>query len=314
VWTATSGEAGPLRAPTTEITCGLVRGGCGQDFLGGSLYWSAATGAHPTYGAVRSFWIAQGRERGSLGYAADEMTCGSATCSQAFQGGLVVWSAVGGAQVLYGAMRDVWTATSGEAGPLRAPTTGITCGLVQGGCGQDFQGGSLYWSAGTGAHPTYGAIRSFWSAQGRERGALGYAAGEMTCGAATCQQSFQGGLVVWSAASGSRVLYGAMRQVWTATGGDTSPLGPPATDIGCGMVRGGCGQQFRNGSLYWSPATGAHPTYGAIRTFWMAQGWERGPLGYASGEMSCDASSCTQSFEGGDVTWTAAAGTTVRPR
>ena len=33
-------------------------------------------------------------------------------------------------------------------------------------------------------------------------------------------------------------------------------------------------------SIYWTPSTGAHAIYGAIRAHWAALGWERGPLGY----------------------------------
>jgi uncharacterized protein with LGFP repeats len=71
------------------------------------------------------------------------------------------------------------------------------------------------------------------------------------------------------------------------------------------MVRGGCGQQFQGGSVYWSPATGAHATSGAIRTAWMAQGWERGTLGFPAGAMTCARpdGGCEQRFEGGLLVW-----------
>ena len=38
---------------------------------------------------------------------------------------------------------------------------------------------------------------------------------------------------------------------------------------------------FENGiSIYWSPSTGAHLVYGAIRGLWEQLGWEKSYLGY----------------------------------
>ncbi|MGY5884848.1 hypothetical protein, partial [Modestobacter lacusdianchii] len=56
------GAAGLLGAPLTGISCGLVGGGCFQEFAGGSLYWTAATGAHFTRGSIRALWGAVGWE------------------------------------------------------------------------------------------------------------------------------------------------------------------------------------------------------------------------------------------------------------
>jgi uncharacterized protein with LGFP repeats len=36
----------------------------------------------------------------------------------------------------------------------------------------------------------------------------------------------------------------------------------------------------KGGSIYWSPRTGAHAMYGAIRRQWAVLGWERSHLGY----------------------------------
>ncbi|RBY90031.1 hypothetical protein DQ240_02715 [Blastococcus sp. TF02A-26] len=81
----------------------------------------------------------------------------------------------------------------------------------------------------------------------------------------------------------------------------------------CGLVRGGCGQQFQGGSLHWSPATGAQATHGAIRDAWAAQGWETGSLGYPTGAMTCAVSGdCEQRFQGGTLRWIAAQGRVQR--
>ena len=68
-------------------------------------------------------------------------------------------------------------------------------------------------------------------------------------------------------------------------------------------------------SIYWSPSTGAHEVYGAIRARWAGQGWERGRLGYpVSGEYAVPGGRQSD-FQGGSIRWTAATGATqVLPR
>ncbi|MFP2924197.1 LGFP repeat-containing protein, partial [Pyxidicoccus sp. 3LG] len=68
---------------------------------------------------------------------------------------------------------------------------------------------------------------------------------------------------------------------WTGSG---SPLGYPIT--GETVTPDGVGRfnHFRKGtvegSIYWTPATGAHEVHGPIRARWAELGWERGSLGY----------------------------------
>ena len=214
--------------PTTDTTCGLAGGGCRQHFVNGNLYWTPGTGAVAVGGSLRTAYLAAGEESGALGYPTAAAVCSSAdTCRQSFQGGMLASSPATGTRVLSSDIAAAWAAQNYGEGPLGYPTTDTRCGLRDGGCGQDFRGGSLYWSPATGAHPTYGAVRSYWIAQGRERGSLGYAADEMTCGSATCSQAFQGGLVVWSAAGSTKVRYGARRDGRSATDSEACPLVAP---------------------------------------------------------------------------------------
>ncbi len=41
------------------------------------------------------------------------------------------------------------------------------------------------------------------------------------------------------------------------------------------MVNGGVGQAYENGSIYYSPASGAHLSMGAIRNLWASTGSRR---------------------------------------
>ncbi|MGY1731910.1 reprolysin-like metallopeptidase [Geodermatophilus sp. SYSU D01045] len=229
-------------------------------------------------------------------------------CARSFVGGVVTWSPATGARVLEGAILQQWIHADGLAGVMGYPVGDMVCGLVRGGCGQQFQGGSIYWSPATGAHAVTGGIRGYWAGTGWEWGWLGYATGDMSCVDGRCTQYFEGGVVAWTAVTGTHGTGGAIAQRWFVTW-HSQGIGMPTTEMVCGLPRGGCGQQFQGGSIYWSPATGAQAVSGAIRGYWTGQGWERGPLGYPRSDMTCTDGYCLQAFEGGRVTWSGATGT-----
>ena len=83
----------------------------------------------------------------------------------------------------------------GRSSWLGLATSGYVCGLTRGGCYQHFQGGSIYWSPGSGAHSVRGEIRWSWWAQGWEAGPIGYPTTEEICGLVNggCVQVFEGG-------------------------------------------------------------------------------------------------------------------------
>ena len=78
---------------------------------------------------------------------------------------------------------------------------------------------------------------------------------------------------------------GAIFTKWAAMGAETSALGAPKTPetAGAGESRY---VTFANGSLYWSPVSGAQPVTGKIYEAWGKLGFERGALGLpTSGEI-----------------------------
>ncbi|MGY1673509.1 LGFP repeat-containing protein, partial [Geodermatophilus sp. SYSU D00710] len=90
-----------------------------------------------------------------------------------------------------------------ENGWYGYPVAGARCGLRDGGCLQEFQGGSIYWSPATRAQAVDGAIRWAWAARGYENGHLGYPmAGGVRLPSGDASQRFQGGTLHWSAATG----------------------------------------------------------------------------------------------------------------
>jgi hypothetical protein len=111
---------------------------------------------------------------------------------------------------------------------------------------------------------------------------------------------------------GSRAVYGAIGMKYIALGGEGGFLGRPLTNETGTPDRVGRYNHFAGGSIYWSPATGAHVIYGAIRDKWASLGWERGALGYpTSDEMPGGADARLNTFQNGQITWTPLAGAVV---
>ena len=68
---------------------------------------------------------------------------------------------------------------------------------------------------------------------------------------------------------------------------------------------------FQGGSVYWSPATGAHEVHGAIRDRWAELGWENSALGFpTSDEYGIDGGRRSD-FQNGSITWTPSGGAVV---
>ena len=89
-------------------------------------------------------------------------------------------------------------------------------------------------------------------------------------------------------------------------GADEGPL-----PDGRGRVR-----DFDNGSIYWSPETGAHEVHGAIRDKWASLGWERSRLGFPTSDERTppDGHGRISEFEGGVIVWTPEGGAVMKVR
>ena len=318
-WAGLSWETGPLGYPTGEERCGLKDGGCFQDFQLGAIYWSPASGAHPIRGALRAKWASTLWETGYLGYPTAAERCGltGAGCYQQFQGGRIYWSSTSGPHVMVaGAVWNAWKARGYEMSTLGYPTGEQACGLRDGGCGQNFTNGAVYWSPATGAQPVLGGIRDKWAGTRWEAGQLGYPTSGEQCGLTGkgCLQQFQGGRIYWSPATGAHVTVpGPVWEFWGDRGYEAGPLGYPRGDQKCGLRDGGCVQTFQNALVAWSPATGAQPVLGGIRNKWAGTRWEAGQLGYPTSGEQCGLTGkgCLQQFQGGRIYWSPATGAHV---
>jgi hypothetical protein len=119
---------------------------------------------------------------------------------------------------------------------------------------------------------------------------------------------FQSGSIYWTPSTGAFEVHGAIRDQWKALNWEAGILGYPTTDET--QTPDGVGRYnvFQNGSIYWSPNTGAHEVYGKIRDKWKELGWESGALGYPTSGEYAVAGGRQNDFEHGSIRFDAATG------
>ncbi|MGN6218108.1 MAG: LGFP repeat-containing protein [Microbacterium sp.] len=174
------------------------------------------------------------------------------------------------------------------------------------------------WFGSTQGFVVLGAMGARWAALGGKAGVLGSPVAAEVCdwtpGRENCYQDFQNGAISWTAATGAWETYGPVRARWQALKFETGVLGYPVGAYTCGTKDGGCYQDFQNGAISWTAATGAWETYGDIRAYWRANGYETGFLRYPTGASTATSTGLLQTFQGGSVTWSSSTGNiTVTP-
>lgn len=220
-----------------------------------------------------------------------------------------------------GPINDKWIEYGGVDGwnAIGHPRQWQYCPLVRGGCFQVFEKGNIYHLAATGTWSVRGPFLDRWGAWGWEAGELGYPEGDAgfyTGGSPLQWQSFEHGDILQdqSTSDTAYVLRGAIRDHWAHVPGGTKPntgrYGYPTMDEVCGLRDRGCFQTFGDGggnpgSIYFSPATGAHGVNGEIGRRWAEQRWETGALRYPTTDEFCQLrdSGCGQHFQGGSIYW-----------
>lgn len=192
-------------APGTGLVyCGLQSGGCFMHESAGSIYKSDHTLAVLVKGAIRDRFRDNGWELGPNRYPTSQEFCGlrAGGCGQRYDDGLIYWSSGSGAWSVHGATGSKFAGLGWETGFLQYPTTNEFCRLSGGGCGQHYQGGSIYWSPGTGPWSIRGIIRDAWAGLGWERSWLGYPISDEVIEGDGLVSKFQNGFLYWSPATG----------------------------------------------------------------------------------------------------------------
>lgn len=296
-WASTGYENGRLGYPTTDVVYGLKDGGAYQNYEGGAIIWTPSFGARLSAGAIRGVWASTGYESGILGYPTSDEYAVPGGVAQDYEGG-VITSTAAGTFVVNGAILEKYLAMGRSLGYPTSPQIGIKDGGVY----QDFQHGSLLWSAASGAHVSIGGTRSAWALSGYENGYLGYPTSDEIPVSGGVKQNYQGGTIYWTAALGAYSMAMDYSAKFDAVGG-LETLGFPASNLVTGLKDGGAYTNFQNGALISSRATAVHLSIGATRQAWAESGFEEGRLGYPTTDNYVAADGSTvQDFQGGRIT------------
>ncbi|KAG7294203.1 hypothetical protein NEMBOFW57_004273 [Staphylotrichum longicolle] len=281
------GEAGFLGRATTDLTQDIGIGGTlgyHINYTGGSIYWTGTEGAHVIYGQIYQKWMAAGGPKSNLGYPKTDETgtqdgkgCYNDFAINGADTGSIYWTSQNGAFLIYGVIWLKWKAIGRETSNLGYPVTDETS-TPDGQCRfNDFAldgnpTGSIYYTQSLGAFLIYGSIWLKWKANGGEDSGLGYPiTDETSTPDGKCRYNnfakngSPTGAVYWTSSRGAFLIYGEIFLKWKSTGGEPGMLGYPITDESSAGDHGGRYNDFnKGGSIYWSPATGAHVIPGAL--------------------------------------------------
>jgi glucose/arabinose dehydrogenase len=265
--------------------------------------------------AIDQRYAAEPALRASLGAATGPEIVDGPVHLRPYANGRLYWSAQTGVHEVGGQILADYLALGGHQkfGPPLIDETATPDGV---GRYNHFAGGSsIYWTSSTGAHQIGGEIKRKWAAFGYERG-LGYPTTDESVtpdGVGRFNHFSGGSSIYWTAGSGAHQIGGEIKRKWAAFGYERG-MGYPTTDE---SVTPGGGARYnhftKNGSIYWSGATGAHNVQGEIRNRWAALGWERSYLGLpTSDEYAISGGGFRSDFQGGYIVYTLAGGAADR--
>ncbi|MDY0128761.1 MAG: hypothetical protein RBR63_00980 [Methanosarcina vacuolata] len=169
-----------------------------------------------------------------------------------------------------------------------------------------YEHGAIY-ANGMNVVEVHGNIWSKYSALGAEKSVLGYPITDenTTPDKIGRYNHFQGGSIYWTPKTGAHEVHGNIREKWKSLGWEKSVLGYPITDESTTPDKIGRYNHFQNGSIYWTPKTGAHEIHGTIRDLWKSLGWEKSNLCYPiTDELNLpDGKGKYSRFQGGEIHW-----------
>ena len=183
-----------------------------------------------------------------------------------------------------------------------------------------FQGGTIYWSPGTGAHVVYGGIGTKYNSLG---GPAGYGlptsdeANLPACPGSASPASRTGAPLLVVGDRRPRRLRrhrGGVQRHRRRDGLLTVPdvrglLGAPTSDeMNVPGVAGASMNTFQGGTIYWSPGTGAHVVYGGIDAKYKSMGGPSSFLGLPTTDELGMAGGRVSYFQYGWIAWTPGGG------
>ncbi|QOD05987.1 CAP domain-containing protein [Pseudarthrobacter sp. BIM B-2242] len=248
-WLAANVEAGPLGYPVSGEVKGLKDGGSFQNYQGGTIMYSPATGARISIGAIRTTWASTGYENGSLGYPTSDEYKVEGGVAQNYQGGVITHNYSSGNRIVSSEMAGPYK----EHGAYLGTAVADRVAIRDGGFYQNFIRGSILWSPATGAQISIGGIRSIWASVGYENGVLGYpTSGELAANGGV-YQNYQHGVITWHGTGGGHFVFGGIGSMYKSAGGATGRLGLATS--GEYLTGGGnVSQNFQGGTINWGPS------------------------------------------------------------
>jgi len=327
-WQAAGGDTGLLGPKDGGVY--PAGEGFGQDFPGGKIFFTPATGAHIMTGAILDKYMSLGGPAdGDLGFPTIDEGAGKApdsrnTTFSAADNPVIFWTPDTGARVVRGPINAAWDKLDGSAGPLGVPSDDETYrgNLVT----QKFTGGEVTYDRKAKAFTTVppelagqldglqipddpaSAINAARRAAGGPLGPLGAAQGEpYKIGADGLGQNFAGGKIFYSPSTGANVVTGQVLAKYESVGGAQGDLGFPTTS----EVDGGLATESRMSSfaakdqpvIFWTPDYGAVIVRGAMNAAWQKLGGAPGSLGAPMADQAENGDVITQRFSGGVVSY-----------
>ncbi len=209
-----------------------------------------------------------------------------------------------------------YTAVGGSGSYLGNPVGGEYD--VAGGRGQDYTGGSIFYSSSTGAWAVHGAILGTYRNLGGPGGVLSFPTSDETgtpdgVGRFNAFAGTGRSGIYWTPNTGAHAVQGAIYAQWASLGYERSALGYPTSDETStpdGVGRFNAFTGTGHSGIYWTPNTGAHAVQGAIYAQWASLGYERSGLGYPITDEYAIPGGRRNDFVHGTITWQASTNTT----
>ncbi|WP_396932515.1 LGFP repeat-containing protein [Mycolicibacterium sp.] len=338
-WQAAGGDTSSVGTKDGDVYA--VGDGFAQNFSGGKIFFTPATGAHLLTGAILDKYTALGGPADSdLGFPTIDSVPGlvgpdsRVSTFSASDKPAIFWTPDTGAWVVRGAINAAWDKLGGSAGTMGVPTEDETYnGSV---VSQKFTGGEISYDTAAKTFSTVPpelannlagvevpsdattAINQAWRAAGGLSGPLGARQGaQQPIGTDGAAQDYAGGKIFYSPATGAHAVTGAILAKYEAAGGPTGDLGLPTgteADGGAPNSRVSAFSAADKPVIFWTPDNGAIVVRGAINAAWAKLGGATGKLGVPTGEQSVNGDTVSQKFSGGEISWNKASNTfTTKP-
>jgi uncharacterized protein with LGFP repeats len=327
-WEASGGDGGVLGPRNGDVY--PIGAGFGQNFAGGKIFFTPATGARIMQGAIlEKYESLGGPADGDLGFPTIDEGPGRApdsrnTTFSAADKPVIFFTPATGARVVRGPINAAWDKLGGSAGVLGVPAEDeVYRGDV---VSQKFTGGELSYDIRKKTFTTVppelaaqladlqfpddpgSAINAARRAAGGALGPLGASEGQpYPVGEDGLRQNFAGGAIFYTPATGANVLTGQVLAKYESVGGPEGDLGFPIT----GEVDGGFATESRMSSfaaedkpvIFWTPEYGAVIVRGAMAAAWDKLDGAKGALGAPMADQTEAGGVVTQRFSGGVVSW-----------